>query len=167
MEMERLGADDLKRVSDFLWKCWSEVYEGMCEGGIDGVRAEFDLWLEEGTYLRALEAGTEFLMYTDAGRDIGLAGFRVIPEERSILIDKLYLLPEYRGRGLGGSAMEHILSKGREAGCTKAFLYVNGLNTSAMGFYGRFGFTVADRRRVSHAGTEYELVTMRATIPPA
>ena len=67
MEMVPMGAGDLDRVSDFLWKCWSEVYLGMATNGIDGIRAEHRQWLEDGTYLNAVAEGMLYYMYVEDG----------------------------------------------------------------------------------------------------
>ena len=163
MEMVPMGAGDLDRVSDFLWKCWSEVYLGMATNGIDGIRAEHRQWLEDGTYLNAVAEGMLYFMYVQDGRDVGLIGFRAEPSGR-LFLDKLYVIEGLRGKGLGHKAMEFAIGYGREHGCDRIYLHVNTMNTQAIEFYRSFGLSEVSSSRVMHAGTEYGLTVMEGRI---
>lgn len=53
-------------------------------------------------------------------------------------IKQLYLEKELRGHGYGTALMEKALRKGKELGCS--FAYLETLNFQALGFYQKLGF---------------------------
>lgn len=55
-------------------------------------------------------------------------------------IDSLYLLPQFRGEGLGELLMEGSLGWLRAQGVNRIFLEVSEGNEEVFGFYARFGF---------------------------
>ena len=65
------------------------------------------------------DRGGWFSVLTDAGRVVGTVA--AVPKDAAACeIKRLYLLPQYRGRGLGRALMEHILDRAREAGFREA-----------------------------------------------
>lgn len=63
-------------------------------------------------------------------------------------LEQLYLLREYRGRGLGRRMLEHVAARARAAGCGVLGLTVNRHNRDAIDFYRRQGFDVRAEVRV-------------------
>jgi len=51
-----------------------------------------------------------------------------------------YVLPEYRGKGMGEALFEKTLEFARNQGYEKFVIYVRASNTGAQAFYSRFGF---------------------------
>ena len=66
--------------------------------------------------------------------------FRLSPEDGQIELDDLYILPEYRGRGIGTSVLERCISETQ----TPLFLYVFKRNQGAIRLYRRMGFYVSE-----------------------
>jgi diamine N-acetyltransferase len=60
-------------------------------------------------------------------------------------LDKLYVLPQFHGTGIGRALIEHVAAEARAAGCRSLTLNVNRGNTSAVRAYERCGFAIRDR----------------------
>ena len=69
-------------------------------------------------------------------------------------IEDLYVLPEYRNRGLGRRALEVAASECRNRGVLALHLEVGEDNAVANSLYERFGFSSTDRRLLNKWLTE-------------
>ncbi|MDN3579168.1 GNAT family N-acetyltransferase [Chitinimonas viridis] len=87
----------------------------------------------------------------DQWLDLALAGEQVIgftqyycnaPGEMKL--DKLYLLPDLHGQGLGSQLLRHVVAQAQARQCTTLVLAVNKHNAKAIAAYTRNGFTVRD-----------------------
>lgn len=86
-----------------------------------------------------LARGGWFSVLTDAGRVVGTVA--ALPkDEGTVEIKRLYLLPEYRGRGHGRALMEHALARARGAGCRVAVAWSDARLETAHRVYDRLGF---------------------------
>lgn len=92
-----------------------------------------------------IQQGHVFIIATEAGEDIGFASYNKIEEAPGVFkLQKLYLLPEKQGSGLGRFLVEKVISKAREAGGDKLILNVNRYNKS-LGFYEKLGFVITEK----------------------
>ena len=64
--------------------------------------------------------------------------------DKSIFISGLYLLPEYQSKGIGTTIMQGLIKKA-EAEKKRLELEVMRINTKAITFYQRLGFTLEER----------------------
>ena len=68
--------------------------------------------------------------------------YRFCPEAEAMELDDLYILPQFRGRGIGTAVINHCIAQG-----APIELYVFTQNTGALRLYRRLGFEIA--RQVS------------------
>lgn len=91
----------------------------------------------------------------EAGRTVGYAvlclGFGIEYGGPDAFIDDLYLVPEARGRGIGGRVIDRLEQEGRALGLSALFLVVDPDNTPAIRLYRGRGF----------AGTSWLTMTKR------
>lgn len=74
-------------------------------------------------------------------RDEDAVGYgRGIMANRIVTIRDLWILPSYRGKGLGTELINGLLIAGKEAGATSAVIGVNESNTEAHELYKRLGY---------------------------
>lgn len=66
---------------------------------------------------------------------------------KSAWLDELYVLPEYRGRGVGTALLKEVIEVVGELGCAAIDLEVERDHRRAEKLYQREGFEVLDRRR--------------------
>lgn len=64
---------------------------------------------------------------------------------RVAVVDELYVLPEFRGHGIGRRVLAQMRAEARRAGIRKLFLEVESFNRRAKALYARTGF--GDTRR--------------------
>jgi len=92
-----------------------------------------------------------FLMARQNGQVVGLAcvSFCWTLEYggKSAWLDELYILPPYRGAGLGGALLQAALSRARELGCAAVDLEVDIEHRRAENLYRRAGFEPLPRVR--------------------
>lgn len=93
------------------------------------------------SYLLVAEANNEIVGFI-SGSVHRSEGIAVLPEGESYLeINNLYILPEYRMRGIGGDLVDRCLAQAKEAGMAYAFLYSASKEIhSILRFYERHDF---------------------------
>ena len=101
--------------------------------------------VESGHTAGALAAQAErgsrhFLMDCD-GEAVGY--FSLSVDGTTMLLSHFYVLPAWRGKGLGRGAMAFIEEEGRRLGVSRIELFVLRENLGAVGVYARSGFEVA------------------------
>ena len=62
-------------------------------------------------------------------------------------LEELYVLPEYRAKGLGTALLTAVLERAREIGIVAIDLEVDAAHRRAESLYRRFGFRTLDRSR--------------------
>ena len=115
-------------------------------------------------------AGCEgwFSVLTDEGRVVGTVA--AVPKtERACEIKRLYLLPEYRGRGYGRALMEHILALAEAAGHREAVAWSDVRLGTAHQVYLRLGFEQIGERVIDDIDHSHEYGFLKAldTATPA
>lgn len=72
-------------------------------------------------------------------------GYSIEFEGRDAFVDELYVLPQWRGRGLGRQALDHVCAHARAAGVRALHLEVANDNRRAIGLYASLGFENRER----------------------
>jgi GNAT superfamily N-acetyltransferase len=92
---------------------------------------------------------------TDEGAGLALARMDDEPagfaawyrsDVETMKLDKLYVLPQFHGTGIGRALIEHVAAQACAAGCRSLTLNVNRGNASAVRAYEHCGFAIRDRR---------------------
>jgi GNAT superfamily N-acetyltransferase len=92
-----------------------------------------------------MDQGHVFIIAADEREDIGFAAYNRIEEVPGVFkLQKLYILPERKGTGLGRFLVEKVISQARTAGGDKLILNVNRYNKSR-GFYEKLGFVITEK----------------------
>ena len=94
------------------------------------------------------------------GRIIAFCNYWLVTTELHILAIATH--PDFRGRGIGGQMLEHVLGVARSIGCSLATLEVRRGNKPAIAMYERAGFkTVHVRANYYQDDGEDALVMLR------
>lgn len=117
------------------------VFGVLAEFGLAPDHAGTDVDLSD-VELHYLVPGGGFWVVEDGrGRIVGTCGLWLDPDDAARCeLRKMYLLPEWRGRGLGGQLLETALALAQSAGRTRVELETNRAMTAAIGLYESRGF---------------------------
>lgn len=121
-------------------------------------------WTEQSLREAAGGPGVALVSASD-GEMTGFLLGRQMRDEAEIL--NLGVMPEWRGRGVGGALLEKALAEFRVSGVGRVFLEVRESNQTAIGFYEKFGFLKAGRRPGYYREPEEAAVVMRRELRDA
>jgi ribosomal-protein-alanine N-acetyltransferase len=108
--------------------------------------------------------GTVALVTTERDDPIGYFLAREILGTAEVL--NLAVVPEYRGRGLGGVLLDAGLDAVRARGGSEVFLEVRASNAVAQGLYARRGFKLEGRRRGYYRRPDEDALVLRLLMEP-
>lgn len=74
------------------------------------------------------------------GAPIGYASYRL--ESSSVFLSKLYIEPDFHGKGFGRESLRRVERFANENGASSIYLFVNKRNEKAIRAYLRFGFEI-------------------------
>jgi diamine N-acetyltransferase len=137
-------AADLPIVARLAHEIWHRHYPGIIPV------AQIDYMLARSYNLEAL---ADYLTRPDAGlalamRDeapVGFVGWFRLEPPASMKLDKLYVVPEHHGAGIGRALIEHVVMQARAAACSRITLNVNRGNAGSIRAYERCGFVISER----------------------
>lgn len=75
---------------------------------------------------------------------VGFANYFLSADTSVMKLDKLYLHPDWHGKGLGSLLLEYVSARARQMACSALILAVNKHNSLAIKAYQRNGFVVYD-----------------------
>jgi len=76
------------------------------------------------------------------GEMVGFLAYHHHLEQMRMRLNKLYLLPQFHGRGYGASALAHVKAVAARLGAREIYLYVFRKNDRAVRAYLRAGFVI-------------------------
>ncbi|MBU7004628.1 MAG: GNAT family N-acetyltransferase [Theionarchaea archaeon] len=136
-----------------------EVLSLLIRKGFEDVAAKFGLNAENcpkhpSNYtmdwvLTDLERGVLYFIEEDDGEPVGCVGLEDAGEG-IFYLERIAVLPEYRGRGLGRALLNHAVSQARKLGCRRVEIGIISDDVSLMEWYSRAGFEVTGRKRFEH-----------------
>lgn len=136
-------AADIPVVRALADDVWHRHYPGILSA------AQIDYMLARGYSRAALarfvtEDGAGLALADVAERAVGFAAWYGV-DAATTKLDKLYVLPEHHGAGIGRALIERVAAFARARGCTALTLNVNRNNAGAIRAYERCGFTIRGR----------------------
>jgi ribosomal-protein-alanine N-acetyltransferase len=100
--------------------------------------------------------------------DGGLVGFAVISwlrQETAAEVEALFVEPEQRRRGVGGTLIRTCMAWAAGAGASMVRLEVRASNVAALGLYQRLGFSAVGVRRAYYSAPVEDALLLQAPIP--
>ncbi len=137
--VQPIGMDRLPVVRDLAYAIWPRVYPGIIsEAQIQYMLAQrYDLGVLGGDLE---ERGVCFALLKAGSQDVGFVAFEPRPQDGEAFLHKLYLLPEFAGRGMGALALRWVTDQAQARGLQRLRLCVNKHNSAAIRAYLRNGF---------------------------
>jgi GNAT superfamily N-acetyltransferase len=131
--------NDLAAIVDVGHRTWPVTYGPIA--GEEYVAMGLAKWWTEGATIPAIRAGRVTVAELD-GSVVGIAS--VGPHEHHLVLWKLYVLPEFQGKGIGSALVESVVAAARGMHEQIRTSYLVG-NTEAEAFYRGKGFVEISR----------------------
>ena len=134
--------EQIALVAEIAEPIWYATYEPII--GADAVAYMIDKFQSVPAIHRQLqeEGYVYYLIYADE-KPVGFTGL-VPHKDGKMFLSKLYVQPEYRGKGIPRAAFAFISELSRKEGLNKIYLTVNKCNTHAIEVYRYYGFYEID-----------------------
>jgi len=130
------GEGDLLEIEKLAAVIWHEHYTPII--GKNQVVYMLQKFQSVDAMSRQISQGFHYLRIDDNGDLIGYLAYEKRNSE--LFLSKIYVLKQYRGKGVGKRALQHVMDAARELNCGKVTLTVNKLNTNAIKAYEKTGF---------------------------
>ncbi|MDB6075979.1 MAG: Ribosomal protein acetylase RimI [Verrucomicrobiaceae bacterium] len=138
VRFEIIGEEGLPVVRELAQAIWPRVYPGIIS------EAQIAYMLELRYDLAALRGdlnkGVRFALIKSGDDAIGFTAFEPRLAAEEAFLHKLYLLPEFAGKGVGAESLKWVTEQARSLSLRRLRLFVNKHNTSAIRAYQRAGF---------------------------
>jgi diamine N-acetyltransferase len=134
---------DIEPVAELAGIIWRAHYPGIITPG------QIDYMLARGYSHDALrrfidEPGAGLLLAYAGKRLIGFAAYYRADGAGELKLDKLYVHPDYHGRGVGGRLIARVEAAARAQARHTLILQVNKNNAKAIGAYEKNGFSIRE-----------------------
>ena len=140
--IESLDSVRIPAVIALARRIWQAHYPGII------TQAQIDYMLDQRYTPARLQAELAMpdvrweLARRAAGELVGFSSTIHLPAERELKLDKLYVLPELHGLGVGRALVDSALRRAATLDCQAMVLAVNKHNDQAIAAYRRLGFVV-------------------------
>lgn len=127
-------------LSEFRRRVWATTYRGIYP---DEIIDDFDFDFHDERNLLWIRS-EEFWVYFIIA-DGEKAGYLILQEKEPLYVQSLYLLPEFRGKGIGKKVFGFIRGFCEEQGRDHFYLGCHPQNEKALGFYAAMGGVITAR----------------------
>ncbi len=142
ISFKKATANDIQLIRELAEKSWNSAYSQILS------REQIEYMLS--TMYSSEEISTQiknpdyqYFLIFDESILVGFIGFQFHYEESTTKLHRLYLLSEYKGKGIGKKAMNLLKEKVAETSDSRIILNVN-KNNPAKKIYESQGFTIYD-----------------------
>ena len=97
----------------------------------------------------AMDKGVFYFMMEADGRPCGCVALEPT-EEGVCYLERLAVLPEFRGAGRGRALVEHVIQEARSLGAERVEIGIIAAQAELQAWYEKLGFIVSGRRRFDH-----------------
>jgi diamine N-acetyltransferase len=135
-----ISEEDIAEVARLAREIWEAYYLPIIG------REQLDYMLEKfqsrGAITEQLAREYEYFLVLDHGQSAGYAG--IVPDtgESKLLLSKIYIQRQLRGRGLGKEVLQFVEELCRQRSIATIRLTVNKNNARSIAWYRRRGFTI-------------------------
>ena len=132
--------DDIHIVAVLAHEIWTQHFTPII--GAPQVAYMLKKFQSEEVIRAQLSDGCRYFLAEAEERAVGYTG--IIPDypHKKMMISKLYVRDEMRGKGAGAALIKYVEQECTANGLTRLWLTVNRFNESAIGWYRRHGFSV-------------------------
>jgi GNAT superfamily N-acetyltransferase len=139
--IRRIHQSELPIIKSLAHQIWPRCYPGIIPDR--QISYMLSIWYDIGAMAREMQARDVWFALIEAENHgpVGYLSIERVHREPVIFINKLYVLTDMHGCGIGATALDWIAARAIEQGCTHLRLRVNKRNALAIRAYLRGGFT--------------------------
>ena len=127
---------DLALIENMANTIWHEHYTSII--GAEQVKYMLDKFQSANTMKEQIVKGYQYFLINFNENAVGYLSFE--RRENALFLSKIYVLKNQRGKGIGRTAMEFVISAAKGLNCTKVALTVNRFNQNSIRAYESAGF---------------------------
>jgi diamine N-acetyltransferase len=138
LRMAHMG--DVITIQQIAYSAWPEAFKEILKSEqIDYMLQK--MYSEEVLERQMWVEGHSFVLAQMDNKVVGFCGYEHHKETSATKVHKLYLLPEFKSKGIGKMVLEAVEKKALFMGDNRIFLNVNKYNPS-IDFYKRMGYSI-------------------------
>ncbi len=144
MKVEFVKADksDFTELERLARRLWHDAFDKLI--GLEQVDYMLGRFQSRAAFIRQTEEeGYEYYFIAADGKRAGYTA-HCVTSDGALFLSKLYLSPEYRGKGLGTAGLNFAAKTAVLRKLKRVFLTVNKRNARAVEVYEKFGFKKID-----------------------
>lgn len=138
MEFENIGPEGSEELSAYAYDIMEEYFTTFLPK--DLVVKVFERFMLPNSIIKEISEGFRFMYILVDGDRVGFTAIQ--PQGDDVLLSKIYIQKDQRGKGLGTEAMRQLKDISRELGAKRLYLYVNRNNIPSIKMYEKNGFTI-------------------------
>jgi len=131
-------AEQIDQVAALAQCIWNEHFPKII--GQDQVDYMLERFQSTAAIQEQIRTGYQYYLIRSEALNVGYIALIPRPELQSLQISKLYLLPDWRGRGLARAMLARVSAIATDKGYTNLYLTVNKYNHAALTAYRKLGF---------------------------
>jgi diamine N-acetyltransferase len=143
---KKAAIKDIPVIQELAYKIWHQYYPGIIS--VDQVNYMLQLMYSSPTLNRELMSEVIYELVLDSQVDqqvtVGFFSYQYEKDKNRVKLNKLYLLPEFHGQGIGQLMLSHVKAAGTRYKAHQIYLTVNKDNQQAIKAYKKFGFAITE-----------------------
>lgn len=138
VKIQQATIADVPIIQQIAYKTWPNTYGAILSEA--QINYMLQLMYNTSELEHQIQNGYQYLLAVNEDKTIGFAAFNEISPQ-TFKLQKLYVLPEAQGTGLGKLLLNHIIQEIQSKGAVALILNVNRHN-NALSFYAKMGFQI-------------------------
>ena len=140
MEIFQISNSDIFRIKTIAELTWPDTFKDILSN--EQIRYMLDWMYSIEVLASQIDNGHQFYVLTENEKDLGFVGIELnYPNQGNTKIHKIYVLPEFQGKGIGGKLIEKVVQYSKLNKINSLTLNVNRFN-KAIDFYLKKGFKI-------------------------
>ncbi len=153
--------EEARFLSEMRRKVWLTTYRGIYP---DKLLDEFDYEFHDNKNLFMINSEEYSVFFIFAGKEA--VGYLILQHKNPLYVQSLYLLSEYRGKGIGRKTFEFIRKVCRENKTERFYLGCHPQNEKALGFYEKMGGVIT-KKDIGHENNRENSFKIEFDVNPA
>lgn len=154
------SAQDFSTIATLAHTIWREHYTPII--GADQVAYMLDRYQSDAAIETQVARGMQYFLMSWDAQAVGYLAFE--KRDQELFLSKIYVLRDYRGKGIGRAAMEFLMEQARNKQCARVALTVNKYNSNSIKAYEAYGFQNAGAL-VTDIGEGFVMDDFRMELP--